>query len=195
MVIAHHLMWTLYGWWLPNDPRGSTSDTVRCDPLKDLGDLHFGRKRIQPPGEDIRAFYDQAGEHLRHDLLSFSPNEFTAIAEAFDKTLQRCGYTCYALAVMPDHIHVVIRKHKDRAEMMIDKLQDMTRLKLIESGLRDPGHPVWARGGYKVFLNMPEDVWRTIRYVKGNPVKQRLAVQQWEFVTQYDNWPEHKTRR
>jgi hypothetical protein len=25
IVIAHHIMWTLYGWWLPNDPRGSTS--------------------------------------------------------------------------------------------------------------------------------------------------------------------------
>ena len=23
IVIAHHLIWTAYGWWLPNDPRGS----------------------------------------------------------------------------------------------------------------------------------------------------------------------------
>lgn len=43
MVLAHHLMWTAYGWWLPNDPRGSTSHTLRNDLLKDLGDLHPGR--------------------------------------------------------------------------------------------------------------------------------------------------------
>jgi hypothetical protein len=46
MVIAHHLMWTLYGWWLPNDPHGSTSQTIRNDILKELGELHSGRKRI-----------------------------------------------------------------------------------------------------------------------------------------------------
>jgi len=25
MIIAHHLIWTAYGFWLPNDPRGSSS--------------------------------------------------------------------------------------------------------------------------------------------------------------------------
>ena len=48
IVIAHHLIWTLYGWWLPNDPRGSCSRVIRSDLLKQLGDLHYGRKRIQP---------------------------------------------------------------------------------------------------------------------------------------------------
>jgi hypothetical protein len=53
MVIAHHLIWTLYGWWLPNDPRGSTSRAIRNDVLRDLGELHFGRKRVQPPGDVV----------------------------------------------------------------------------------------------------------------------------------------------
>ena len=29
MVIGYHLIWTAYGWWLPNDPRGSTSHRIR----------------------------------------------------------------------------------------------------------------------------------------------------------------------
>ena len=28
LVIAYHLIWTAYGWWLPNDPRGSGSVTI-----------------------------------------------------------------------------------------------------------------------------------------------------------------------
>ncbi len=44
IVIAHHMMWTLYGWWLPNDPRGSTSRTIRNDLVAELGELHFGAK-------------------------------------------------------------------------------------------------------------------------------------------------------
>jgi hypothetical protein len=60
IVIAHHLIWTLYGWWLPNDPRGSCSREIRSDFLKDLGDLHYGRKALQPASRDIRRFYEDA---------------------------------------------------------------------------------------------------------------------------------------
>ena len=28
MVVGYHLLWTVYGWWLPNDPRGSMSKEV-----------------------------------------------------------------------------------------------------------------------------------------------------------------------
>ena len=30
IVIAHHLIWTVYGTWLPNDPRGSGSRAIAC---------------------------------------------------------------------------------------------------------------------------------------------------------------------
>ncbi|HEX9660013.1 MAG TPA: hypothetical protein VGA18_06905, partial [Rhodothermales bacterium] len=43
-IIAHHLIWTLYGHWLPNDLRGSGSDVVRDPKLQPLGDVHQGRK-------------------------------------------------------------------------------------------------------------------------------------------------------
>ena len=46
MVIAYHLVWTLYGWWLPNDPRGSMSRTIASDVIAELGALHYTRKRI-----------------------------------------------------------------------------------------------------------------------------------------------------
>jgi hypothetical protein len=51
LVIAYHLMWTAYGWWLPNDPRGSSSHTIRNDVIAELGELHLGRKQVQPRGE------------------------------------------------------------------------------------------------------------------------------------------------
>jgi REP-associated tyrosine transposase len=87
MVIAHHLMWTLYGWWLPNDPRGSTSKTIQSDLLRDLGGLHSGRKQVQPASRDIRGFYQQAADRLGHELLSFDPGQFPAVAQAFDHAI------------------------------------------------------------------------------------------------------------
>ena len=63
IVIAYHLIWTGYGWWLPNDPRGSGSEIVRNDILKDLGELHFGRKKLQPPRAVVKGFHILIRKH------------------------------------------------------------------------------------------------------------------------------------
>lgn len=60
MVIAYHLIWTAYGFWLPNDPRGSMSRAIRNDLIAELGELHYGRKRLQVVSSVIREFYEQA---------------------------------------------------------------------------------------------------------------------------------------
>lgn len=90
---------------------------------------------------------------------------------------------------MPDHVHLLIRKHKDMAEEMIEKLQALSRERLV--GMRPVGHPLWTRGGWKVFLDHPDEMQRTIRYIQQNPVKMYLPSQRWPFVVPYDNWPLH----
>ena len=71
MIAGFHLIWTAYGWWLPNDPRGSTSHEIRVERIAELGELHHGRKPVQPPSREIRAFYEQARQVLKHPLLTF----------------------------------------------------------------------------------------------------------------------------
>ena len=192
IVIAHHLIWTAYGTWLPNDPRGSGSTSIACDVLKDLGELHFGRKRIQPAGWEIRAFYDQAHQRLQHPVLPFTMTEIEEVACAFAEVCDVQRYTCYACAVMPDHVHLVVRKHKDQAEQMIEKLRVLSRKRLQEKSERFMAHPVWTGGGgWKVFLDHPDDVERTIRYVQKNPRQAQIPDQRWSFVRHYDRWPLH----
>jgi hypothetical protein len=111
LVIAYHLVWTAYGWWLPNDPRGSGSRTVRRDVIAELGALHHGRKRVQPPGREVRAFYEQAAAVLRHPLLAFDDAARNVIAAAFAEVIAEQRSTCYTCAIMPDYVHILIRKH------------------------------------------------------------------------------------
>ena len=70
LVIAYHLIWTAYGQWLPNDPRGSGSDQITSNLIAELGALHLGRKQVQPCGQVIRDFYDKAqaywGKKVQH---------------------------------------------------------------------------------------------------------------------------------
>jgi Transposase IS200 like len=112
LVIAYHLIWTAYGWWLPNDPRGSGSKTIRNDILAELGELHYGRKRMQPAGAEVRQFQERAVEVLRHPRLTIDGTTVTEVAEAFREVIERHRYPCYACAIMPDHVHVLIRKHR-----------------------------------------------------------------------------------
>jgi hypothetical protein len=101
IVIAHHLVMTAYGWWLPNDPRGSTSDRVACISLDDLGEHHFGRRKKQPRSKDIRQFYREAEDALKHELLEFRSAEIQAVAEGFADAVAEHRYTCYACAILP----------------------------------------------------------------------------------------------
>ncbi len=126
--------------------------------------------------------------------MEFTTGQFVGVAQSIADVVRHCGYTCYALAIMPDHLHLIIRKHRDHAETMIDNLQSQTRRAIIASGLRPSEHPVWTRGGWKVFLDSPQDVHRTIRYVQQNPVKRGWPVQSWPGIVEYDNWPFHKHR-
>jgi REP element-mobilizing transposase RayT len=192
LVIAHHLIWTAYGWWLPNDPRGSGSHTIACDVIAALGGLHYGRKKVQPAGAEVRQFYERAAQVLVHPLLTFDERARARIAEAFRTVIDEQRYTCYACALMPDHVHVLIRKHRHQAEEMMDHHREASRQRLCATGHRPPDHPTWTGGGgWKVFLEHPDEVRRTIRYIEKNPEPLRLPRQVWPFVKPYDGWPLH----
>src|SRR6266545_3793099 len=163
LVIAYHIMWTAYGTWLPNDPRGSTSQTLYSDVLAELGEIHFGRKKVQPPRREVKEFYERAADLLQYPILKFDERDCTIIAEALAEVIEHERYTCYACAVMPDHVHILIRKHKHLAEAMMENLKNASRTRLIETGHRAADHPTWTSGtGWKVFLETPDDIRRTI---------------------------------
>ena len=127
---------------------------------------------------------------MQFPVLSFDERQIAIVAEAFDDVIRQ-HYTCYAAAIMPDHVHLLLRKHRDKSEQMISRLQGASRLRLIEAGGVDPEHPMWINGGWRVYLETPNDVRRTIGYIERNP---RIP-QRWPFVSAYDNWPFHKRMR
>src|SRR5690606_37315196 len=112
---------------------------------------------------------------------------------SFEEVIKSERYTCYACAVMPDHVHLLIRKHKHTAEEMIERFQEASRRAILaNNGRHEPGHPVWGGPGWSVFLEHPNDVRRTMRYIEQNPVKIHRPIQHWSFTCDYDNWPLHE---
>ena len=188
MVIAHHLIWTVYGWWLPNDPRGSSSHEIRVEPIAALGPLHHGRKVVQPSGEELRHFHDEARGVLKHPVLTFTEEDITFLGDLLGRVIHERGFTCYGAAVMPEHVHLLIRRHRDKAETMLEVFQKETREALIAAGRRTATHPLWGGPGWKVFLSTPQDIVRIIGYIERNPERSGRPRQHWPFVTRYDGW-------
>jgi REP element-mobilizing transposase RayT len=188
IVAAHHLIWTVYGWWLPNDPRGSSSHEVRVPALAELGPLHYGRKVVQPSSAEQRAFHAEAQERMQHPVLLLDDALIEIVSNCFRKVIQNRRYTCYACAILPNHVHLVIRKHRDHGEDMIDNFQNESRAALIKVGARTNQHPVWGGPGWKVFLFTQEEIVGRIEYVRNNPIKEGRPKQLWDFVQPYDGW-------
>jgi hypothetical protein len=100
MVVGYHLIWTAYGWWLPNDPRGSSSHEIRVERIAGLGELHHGRKPVQPLPAEIRRFYEEARGVLKHALLTFDDEAILLIGQSIGRVIRDKGYTCYECAVI-----------------------------------------------------------------------------------------------
>jgi len=119
-IIAHHLIWTLYGHWLPNDPRGSGSEKIREEKLAPLGPNHQGRKppSLQPSREKLRNFQQQASPLLEHKKLWIDTGKREIIANAFSEVIAEQNYTVWACAILSNHAHMIVRRHRDDALTM-----------------------------------------------------------------------------
>lgn len=126
-----------------------------------------------------------------YPLLTFDETARGEIAAAFAAVIDAERYTCYACAIMPDHVHLLIRKHKHLAEEMIERFQLASRDRLADAHYRTTDHPTGGGLGWKVFLDHPDQVRRTVTYIEKNPLPLKLPKQEWPFVKEYDGWPLH----
>lgn len=196
MVIASHVILTGYGFWLPNDPRGSMSFRVWSAVLRDLADPHYGRRQKQPSVRDLRAFHRRAADRLAYPLLWFHTAYRQIIAEAFCTVMEQRRYTCYACAIVTNHAHLIVRRHRDDAHEIINhlKLASAERLRIQLDVPND--HPIWSADPYAKYLNTPDAVRQAVDYVERNFAKSRLTEQDYPFVIPYTGeWSGKRTTR
>jgi REP element-mobilizing transposase RayT len=182
VILASHLIFTGYAHWLPNDPRGSGSQEVRKDNLKPLGDIQPGRQYPQPPRDEVKQFYREAKPRIQHERIWFKEAHRQVIAQAFGEVTAERGYTVWACAILSNHAHMVVRTHRDRAEMIWSKFAERAVEALHRQNLVPHDHPIWSHRPYKVFLRSNNDVIGRINYVDENPIKEGLPPQAWPFV-------------
>jgi len=146
MIIAYHAIFTTYGTWLPNDPRGSYSKEIYNEQLQLLGEIKYGRQ-IPPPRKLLLKFYSEATPVLDKPAFFINDNTRPVVAAGFKIVVQRLGIEVPACAIMNDHIHLLILRSKYRIEYLVNQFKGAATkaLNLEQSP--------WTRGCWKVFIN------------------------------------------
>jgi REP element-mobilizing transposase RayT len=192
VVIASHIIFTAYGFWLPNDPRGSWSEFVRQWELLQHGRAtktwERGSLAHRPHSREDRL---AAKKSLKYKPVVFTGAQALCVSRGIAKAVRESGYTIYACSIMPEHVHMVVARHSNPAERIVGHFKSRATQALEEAGLhpfvehraKDGRFPsVWTHRGWKVFLDSDEDVMRAIKYVEDNPTKDGLREQHWSFV-------------
>jgi REP element-mobilizing transposase RayT len=205
MILGAHVIFSAYGFWLPNDPRGSWSDFVRSWELLKYGPATKTNERRSVAGRaHDSALRAAAKRDLMYPPVIFSGKQAAAISYGFADVVLRTACLIYACAILPDHVHLVIGRHRYDIQQLANLLKGGATTSLRKHNL-DPftpfsggpkGHALdrrtdralpspWAHRFWKVWLDSATDIHRSIDYVNNNPIKQGLKKQNWNFVTPY----------
>lgn len=195
-MLGMHLIFSTYGFWLPNDPRGSGSTRVRTWHVYDAGGeatkVSTARSVATRPHD--RRLRLQAKQALKCPPVFLTGLQARAVARGIAAICPKVQLVIHACAIMPDHVHVVVARHPFDGDQIMACLKRAGTRGMNEAGL----HPLhsyprasgklpcpWAAGGRKVFLKTAADMVGRIRYVEQNPIRAGFKPQRWSFVVPY----------
>jgi len=191
-LVGYHVIFSTYGFWLPNDPRGSWSNFVASWDLF----LHGRATKTTETRSLARRPHDAmrrraAKSALQNPPVRLSGIQARSVGIGFGRYVRQSGLPVWACAIMPDHVHLVFGVWRLQVEQTVIQLKGTPARELKADGLYptdelgiERDSKVFARGEWKVFLH-PGDVRRAIRYVENNPLKENKRRQNWSFVVPY----------
>ncbi|REK19079.1 MAG: hypothetical protein DWQ37_02650 [Planctomycetota bacterium] len=194
MIRACHVIWGVYGFWLPNDPRGSWSEFVASWELARHGKATRGQLKSVERAE-LEKWRKRAVESLRYPPVRLTGVQGHAVGVGFGNAVRKSKFTILACSILPEHVHLVVRRHRFSMEQVCILLKGEATKQLHREGR----HPMaafarngkvpslWQEGLWKVFLEDDEHIRAAIEYVEQNPVKERKRRQQWSFVRRIES--------
>ena len=196
MILGGHAIISAYGFWLPNDPRGSWSDFVRSWELFRYGAAtKVNTRESVAHAEHNAALRAAAKSALRYPPVVMSGRQALCVGQGFGRIVKTTGRVVHACAILPDHVHLVIRRHRYAMEQVLNLLKGGATRELTGQG----PHPLkthadcngkppcpWARRFWLVYIDDHEHLGRAIRYVEDNPLKEGKHRQRWSLVSPYE---------
>ncbi len=139
-MLGWHLIFSVYGFWLPNDERGSGSVRVRAQHIYDAGGkatkVHTTHSVAHRP-HDVR-LRKMAKESLTYPAVELSGLQARAVTRWIAAICPKIELVVHACAIMPDHVHVVVAAHRFNGDELIACLKRTGTRGMNDEGL----HPM-----------------------------------------------------
>lgn len=197
MVIAYHVIYSMYGFWLPNDPRGSWSDFVGSWDLYRYGGpatkVDDYRSYAHDP-HDVKKRLEMK-QHLKYPPVVLNEEQVQSVAKGFANIGEKSGYKIYACAILKEHGHLVLGRHHYKVEQMVRRLKQGAGRQLEIDGLHPFSDLVARRGAlptpfgagcWHCFIDNDEYLHSAFRYAKNNLLKEGKPPQEWSFVVPWE---------
>jgi REP element-mobilizing transposase RayT len=153
------ITWTCYGTWLPGDPRGYVSNTLKenwqYDPKQNTPDT--------PHTKDDPETYRRAKSLQKQPAVWLTKEQAVIVAQTMIDAAKKRGWHIARAAIMRNHVHVVIWDCPNDGSAVRRILKGTTQAALSDHA----GTPRtwWTTGGSDRYKNDEQAVINAVNYV------------------------------
>jgi REP element-mobilizing transposase RayT len=156
------LTWTTYGTWLPGDDRGFVSNIDRGD-----GKGHRLNIPGTEPASKVRGLEIMARNKMTGPPVFLVLEQATALFDQFRETANYRGWELIAIAIMRNHVHVVVGVPGDpEPETILGSLKSYGSRRLNREFGKRESDTWWTEGGSRRRLKTESNVLAAIAYVR-----------------------------
>jgi REP element-mobilizing transposase RayT len=196
MVHGYHVVLAHYGFWLPNDPRGSWSEFVARWEIARFGKTtrQLEQRKLDRLSDEELALREAAQKSLVYPPVTLTGRQALSVANGFKEQAIKSHYSVWACSILPEHTHLVLARHRYKAEQIANLLKGAATRQLIADGIHPqqeyadakqspPG--MWARHQWISYLDSDRAIENAINYVIENPIKESKPQQNWKWIAPY----------
>jgi REP element-mobilizing transposase RayT len=157
------LTWTTYGTWLPGDQRGFVSEV-----FDEAGNTVLHNVPGTPYDKDVPPLLAYAASIQKEDAVWLDHAQAEVVAAQLRETATHRGWRILALAVMANHVHVVVGVPGDPdAEKLLGDFKGWCTRRL-KAGW--PGREYWwTQSGSTRPKKTPDAIRNAVVYVRDQP--------------------------
>jgi len=191
-TLGWHLILSFYGFWLPNDPRGSGSTYVRSDRLFRAGGggtrhLADGERSVAARPVDPR-WRRRTNSVLEHDPVRLEGDQARSVARGIAGWSEEAEHPVWRCGILRQHVHLLVAPSPLSPRRIVGHLKARVTQRLradrthpFLDAADEIVNPLWSRGWRSRFVTSPWWLAGAYRYVGTNPPKEGLRRQRWWF--------------
>ncbi|HEW78471.1 MAG TPA: hypothetical protein ENH34_00675 [Phycisphaerales bacterium] len=144
-IAGSMLTWTTYGSWLPGDERGYVED----------GKILSGNEKVLRRNR----------ERQKSLSVKLNSKEKQIVKKTILSEAEKIGQHIEALVVCSNHVHILVRPHKESLEETVSRYKSVTTRVLWGNGRIGR---IWTKGYDKRFCFPEDDIKKRTLYIKNH---------------------------